>query len=893
MGTAIVLNGTSYTIPAQGEGNWGTNVTNYLVAIATGVLTKAGGAFTLTAEADFGATYGLKSTYFKSRNTPSTTGVFRLGNDESVAWRNQANGADLPLKVNTSNILEFNGNPLLTLALGSANTALRMNGAGTAYEWSKLVNANIDDAAAVAWSKISKAGSNLTDMETRSHTSLSDIGTNSHAQIDTALSTSASHQSNTSNPHSVTAAQVGLGNVDNTSNATERAASATLTNKTIVTPVIDDYLDINEESAPGTPAAGKVRVYAKTDKKIYRKDSTGVEQEVGSGSGTGVASFFSDDFESGSIGSWVTYKDAAAATPVDGTGGSPTVITASVSSSSPLNGTYSLNLAKSASNGQGEGASVAVAAPSGYQQSASRVISFLWDGSDASYVAGDMVCYIYNVTNATLITPSVTSLPAAKVPIELSWDSTTSASYRLIFHIATTNASAYTVKIDDVIVGPGKIVNAPVSGPIISYTPTVTIITPSNVTGFYQRDNDTLILSGRFTVSSGGVGSPITFSLPTGLTIDSNKLHGAIGSGSNTVGFGYNNIGATDNRSFIVFPASTTAVSFLDTDEGGGVIDGNDPGAGNVLSFTARIPIAEWAGTPNYAGSNDRNYISDDGSNDVFGTSGSLVPNVAVGTGASRNITITGNQATDDYTVEYNTGNGNWSPVENYYPYIRQGAKSYGVRGYWSSATIFVVEFGDGGVIPNNASYAGNSSGSWAAEFSAGARFRLVQGKSGAASGFGEASIDRLGLIKPSHSANAGSQAAYSSSSNLVRSGTYTPSASALLNLDSNPTVSANSMIWSQVGRVVTCSGYVEVNPTTINTASTFTLTLPVIPTSNFASGLEAMGLSMFQTSGAGSAGEVGTVTATTSAKTVTVGFFATDTSSSRNFFYQFQYQVN
>jgi hypothetical protein len=39
------------------------------------------------------------------------------------------------------------------------------------------------------------------------------------------------HYVSTANPHSVTKTQVGLGNVDNTSNATERAASATLTNK--------------------------------------------------------------------------------------------------------------------------------------------------------------------------------------------------------------------------------------------------------------------------------------------------------------------------------------------------------------------------------------------------------------------------------------------------------------------------------------------------------------------------------------------------------------------------------------------------------------------------------------------------------------------------------------
>lgn len=48
-------------------------------------------------------------------------------------------------------------------------------------------------------------------------------------------STLTSHTSDTANPHSTTKTQVGLGNVDNTSNATERAAVATLTNKTLDT----------------------------------------------------------------------------------------------------------------------------------------------------------------------------------------------------------------------------------------------------------------------------------------------------------------------------------------------------------------------------------------------------------------------------------------------------------------------------------------------------------------------------------------------------------------------------------------------------------------------------------------------------------------------------------
>lgn len=282
MATSVSLNGVSYTIPATGDDGWGDQVSAYLIAIASATLQKSGGAFTLTADVDFGANFGLKSTYYKSRGTVSTAGVLRLANAESIGWRNAANSADLQLVVNSSNVLTYAGNPIVTLALGTAEHALKMNAGGTAYEWGLLSNANIDAAAAIAWTKLSKAGSNLTDIATRSHTSLTDIGTNTHAQIDTAVSNSASHIANTSNPHSVTATQVGLGNVDNTSDATKNAASATLSNKTLLTPIIDDYLDINEETAPSAPAAGKMRLYFKNDNKLYKKNSSGVEAQLAS-----------------------------------------------------------------------------------------------------------------------------------------------------------------------------------------------------------------------------------------------------------------------------------------------------------------------------------------------------------------------------------------------------------------------------------------------------------------------------------------------------------------------------------------------------------------------------------------------------------------------------------
>ena len=137
MSTSVTFNGTSYTVPAIADASWGTNVSNYLIAIASGCLQKTGGAFTLSqADVDFGATYGLKAVYFKSKTANiASAGVVQLARTDVISWRNQANGADLSLSVDSSNNLSFNGALLVNLALGGAYAVLQMNAGATAYSW--------------------------------------------------------------------------------------------------------------------------------------------------------------------------------------------------------------------------------------------------------------------------------------------------------------------------------------------------------------------------------------------------------------------------------------------------------------------------------------------------------------------------------------------------------------------------------------------------------------------------------------------------------------------------------------------------------------------------------------------------------------------------------------
>lgn len=73
------------------------------------------------------------------------------------------------------------------------------------------------------------------------------------------------------------------------------------------------YLDATEAAAPATPASGKVRIYAKSDGRVYSKDDGGVEYgpfDVGGGSDPRAypAAYTLDAL---SIGSGIEFDDAA------------------------------------------------------------------------------------------------------------------------------------------------------------------------------------------------------------------------------------------------------------------------------------------------------------------------------------------------------------------------------------------------------------------------------------------------------------------------------------------------------------------------------------------------------------------------------------------------------
>lgn len=91
--------------------------------------------------------------------------------------------------------LGVNAGVLPTTGIVNAHVA-----AGAAITEAKLALNNATHAN--TWASLDKTTSSIADITTKSHTALTDIGTNTHAQVDT-------HIASTANPHSVTAAQAG------------------------------------------------------------------------------------------------------------------------------------------------------------------------------------------------------------------------------------------------------------------------------------------------------------------------------------------------------------------------------------------------------------------------------------------------------------------------------------------------------------------------------------------------------------------------------------------------------------------------------------------------------------------------------------------------------------
>lgn len=327
--------------------------------------------------------------------------------------------------------------------------------------------------------------------------------------------------------------------------------------------------------------------------------------DFGSGSGSGEINYIDNwDFETDTSG-WATYADAAGTTPVDGDGGSPNVAISS-QATTVLRGGKSLKLVKDAVDRQGEGFSYDFSIK---EQDIQKKLKIQFDfktNEDAAYANGDLTVYIYDVTNAALITPVDTDIISGQNIFQTSFVSTASTSYRLIFHIATTNASAWDAYVDNVIVGPGQTSQGAAVGEMSSAT--ISASEFNNATGLssipgefqWQRVGANLHVNISFyAVGTGTDASPFQFQpdsitgFPSNLTFTSGIYGSGVIRRDNSTGTSRSTTAGVlscDGTGNIMFKSSPDVAD----------LDGNEFGSTGTLldevNITAILPVAEWAG---------------------------------------------------------------------------------------------------------------------------------------------------------------------------------------------------------------------------------------------------------------------------------------------------------
>ena len=329
---------------------------------------------------------------------------------------------------------------------------------------------------------------------------------------------------------------------------------------------------------------------------------------IGSGSG-GALNYFSSnpDFEANATG-YTAYDDGASATPVDGTAGAPASSIAR-STTTPLRGTGDLNWVHTAADNQGEGFSFLITLDNA---DLAKMLygSFDYEVVSGTYATGDATMYIYDVTNAVVIQPAGYQIQnvvgKAKHIFNFQTDSV-STSYRICWHIATTTATAWTMAIDNVQLGPAQIsYAAPITDPI-AYTPTIVALgTVTNVNVKYWRIGNRLHVKGSLT-SGTPTGSTFTMSLPSGLAIDYSTATGLrTDLNLNGVGWAQRVDTATapwaDGSAGLLFAdGSTTGTLFVSTTAAASDTSYNKRtgsgwlAAGDSIDFMFEVPISGWS----------------------------------------------------------------------------------------------------------------------------------------------------------------------------------------------------------------------------------------------------------------------------------------------------------
>lgn len=456
--------------------------------------------------------------------------------------------------------------------------------------------------------------------------------------------------------------------------------------------------------------------------------------------------FANADFEDTANGvlpaGWAKYNDGSVASPLDATGGTATGVDLVVSTTSPIRGTRSAVLSKDAFNRQGCGASynLTIAKPDRWKTEK----LYIEIETSANFVAGDATIHLLDTTNNVWIPATVAAVPKLDgMGLTVSFDLTNSLTYRFAFHIATTNALAWDLKFDTLLLNGDKVYSSGGPNGLFEQVNTFTVTASANPTPgagakFYRRTDRNLDRAKiRYEFYQNAAGSDGTgvyhLPIPAGLTIDTTKIgvaaNIATSGPTNKCGEGIMGINAAVvGCQAYVSSATTISISFDNQGASGTSWLTWGQGAGGMANGLVRfgidvdLPILQWAGSGDsavagtdkayYSNSNNTNASSDSNSaNMVSGGNGSLIPNGAAGTNYSRTVRLARPyQAGDALELQVDQAASNWTNIETRLgPAIQQGINEYGTRIIpVVGSTDVVINFLIGGFLASGATYGAN-----------------------------------------------------------------------------------------------------------------------------------------------------------------------------------------
>lgn len=260
-------------------------------------------------------------------------------------------------------------------------------------------------------------------------------------------------------------------------------------------------------------------------------------------------------FEAATFTQCSLYNDGDVAVPVDGSGGTATGLTLATQASTLGFGAKELKLTKDGSSRRGTGFSCDFTVPAGMGGSIfTHTSRYSTSANYADYLAAtpgsDVGVYLYDVTNSTLIQPAVADVPAnAKGQylnaFQLSYNST---SFRLIYHIQTTNASAWDLIVDQFFGGSKSSTKGSPEIYLGELTTTGSWSTNTTYLGRYWRKGDRLLGEVRISTSGAPTAANLQVNLPSGLVLDTSKMDNS----SNNMSVGIGNVNDSGSQYYNV-----------------------------------------------------------------------------------------------------------------------------------------------------------------------------------------------------------------------------------------------------------------------------------------------------------------------------------------------------